>query len=292
MRRFTACVALAAAIAVAAPEAQTAKKNFMWAVRTPGAPPTYLMGSLHVLTSDYYPLSSEIEKAFAQAKVLIEEVDLDEMTNPATVMSLLGRAMLPDGRTLDQVIAADLYAKVIARAEKAGLPASAIRRMKPWMAALALTTPTLAAAGFDAALGLDKHFFDRAKKAGLERRAFETVAFQFDRLDEMPGADQEAMLRSTIDDLDTQLSDVKAMADAWSRGETKTLEKFLLSATISSPDLYKRLLVERNQAWVEPVEACLKQKISCFVVVGAAHLVGPDSLVAMLQKKGYSVEQQ
>ncbi|MBA3269293.1 MAG: TraB/GumN family protein, partial [Acidobacteria bacterium] len=41
-----------------------------------------------------------------------------------------------------------------------------------------------------------------------------------------------------------------------------------------------------------PVEVCLKQKTSCFVVVGAAHLVGPDSLVAMLRKKGYTVEQQ
>jgi uncharacterized protein YbaP (TraB family) len=214
------------------------------------------------------------------------------MTNPATVMSLLGRAMLADGRTLDQVVAAELYAKVVARANKAGLPLVAIQRMKPWMAALALTTPTLAAAGFDAALGLDKHFFDRAKKAGLERRAFETVAFQFDRLDQMSTADQEAMLRSTIDDLDTQLADVKAMADAWSRGETKTLEKLLLSATAGSPDVYKRLIVDRNQAWVEPVETCLKQKTSCFVVVGAAHLVGPDSLVAMLRKKGYSVEQQ
>nr|AAP58517.1 conserved hypothetical protein [uncultured Acidobacteriota bacterium] len=292
MRRFTACVSLAAAIVVASPEAQTTKKNFMWAVRAPGAPPTYLMGSLHVLTPEYYPLSSDIEKAFAEAKVLIEEVDLDEMTNPTTMVSLLGRAMLADSRTLDQVISADLYAKVVARAEKAGLPGAAIRRMKPWMAALALTTPALAAAGFDPNLGLDKHFFDRAKKAGLERRAFETVAFQFDRLDQMSATDQEAMLRSTVDDLDTQLSDVKAIADAWSRGETKTLEKLLLTATSASPGLYKRLLVERNEAWVGPVEACLTQKISCFVVVGAAHLVGPDSLVAMLRKRGYSVEQQ
>ena len=59
-----------------------------------------------------------------------------------------------------------------------------------------------------------------------------------------------------------------------------------------SPELYERLLVERNRNWVAPVEACLKQKTACFVVVGAAHLVGPDSLVALLQKKGYKVEQQ
>jgi uncharacterized protein YbaP (TraB family) len=59
----------------------------------------------------------------------------------------------------------------------------------------------------------------------------------------------------------------------------------------ATPEIYDRLLVERNANWVESVEPCVKQKTSCFVVVGAAHLVGPDSLVAMLQKKGYKVEQ-
>ena len=292
MRRIAICVSLAAAIAAASPEAQAPRKNFLWAVRAPGAPPTYLMGSLHVLTPEYYPLSSAIEKAFAQSTVLIEEVDIDEMTSPAAMLAVVGKAMLTDGRTLDQLIAADLYAKVVTRAEKAGLPAVAIARMKPWMAALALTAPALVAAGFNADLGIDKHFFDRAKKAGMDRRALETVAFQVDRLDQMTAKEQEDMLRSTIEDLDTQLTNVKTLADAWSRGETNTLEKLLLGATASSPDLYKRLLVDRNRSWIEPVESCLKQKLSCFVVVGAAHLVGPDSLVAMLRNKGYTVEQQ
>lgn len=291
MRRVAVCISLATAIAVSPTEAQT-KRNFLWAVRAPGAPPTYLMGSIHVLTPDYYPLSSEIEMAFAQSKVLIEEVNIDDTSNPSTMLAVMSKAMLPGGRTLDQVIAPDLYAKVVVRAEKAGVPSVAIQRMKPWMAALALSTPSLAAAGFDSSLGLDKHFFERAKKGGLERRALETVEFQIDRLDEMSSADQEVMLRSTIDDLDTQLANVKTMADAWSRGETKTLETLLLAATAESPQLYQRMLVERNQSWVPFVEACLKEKTACFVVVGAAHLVGPDSLVALLQKKGYTVEQQ
>ena len=82
MRRFAVCVSLAAAIASAAPAAQAPKKTFLWAVKSAGAPPTYLMGSLHVLTPDYYPLSPAVERAFADSKVLIEEVDIDELTNP------------------------------------------------------------------------------------------------------------------------------------------------------------------------------------------------------------------
>jgi uncharacterized protein len=292
MRRFAACVTLAAAMTSAATAEQAPKKSFLWAITSTGAPPVYLMGSLHALTADYYPLSAAAERAFADAKVLIEEVDIDELTNPTSAMALLGKAMLTDGRTLDQLIAADLYKTVIERAEKAGLPAVAIQRMKPWMAAVSLTAPALKAAGFDTGLGVDQYFFNKARTAKMERRALETVAYQFDRLDQMPPAVQEAMLKSVIADLDTQLDNVKVIADAWASGDTATIEKLLLGALVESPDLYHRLLVERNRNWVEPVETCIKEKTACFVVVGAAHLVGPDSLVALLRKKGHTVEQQ
>jgi uncharacterized protein YbaP (TraB family) len=292
MRKLVIATSVAAAVAVAAPEAQSPVRHFLWTVTSADAPPSFLMGSLHVLTPDYYPLRPRIEEAFAASKVLIQEVDIDEMSNPATVMGLVGKAMLTDGRTLDEVVPADLYAKVAARAEKAGVPLFALQRMKPWLAALSLTQPALQAAGFKAEHGIDKHFFDRAKSAGMARRALETVAFQFERLDQLSPAQQESLLRSTLDDLDNQIGNVKTIADAWSRGDVAIVEKLLLTSMTEAPDLYQRMLVERNAAWVAPVEDCVKQKSSCFVVVGAAHLVGPDSLVMMLRKKGYKVEQQ
>lgn len=272
--------------------AQAPARHFLWKVSAPDAPPSFLMGSLHVLTPAYYPLSAPIEAAFTASTVLITEADIDQVSDPAVLMSLLGKALLPDGQTLDQVIEASLYKQVIARAENAGLPAAALRRMKPWMAAMALTAPALRAAGFKAEHGVDRHFYDRAKQAGRERRALETVAFQFDRMDQMSMADQEALLRSTLDDLDTQSHRVDEMAQAWAKGETALIEKLTLTAMKSSPELYKRMLVERNADWVPAVERCLAQRVVCFVVVGAAHLVGEDSLVAMLRKKGYAVEQQ
>jgi uncharacterized protein YbaP (TraB family) len=292
MRRLALCVSLAAALLGALPAAQSPKKHFMWAVRQGSGPPTYLVGSLHVLTPDYYPLDPAIEQAFEASKVLIEEVDLDELTNPTNAMALLAKALLTDGRTLDQLISTDLYKQVIARAEKAGIPAVAIQRMKPWMAAVTLTGQALKQAGFDTDLGVDKHFFDKAKQAGRERRGLETVEYQFSRLDQMTPALQEAMLKSVIADLDTEIASVKTIAQAWSRGETAAIERLLLGSLGETPELYQRLLVDRNTNWVAPVEQCVQQKQACFVVVGAAHLVGPHSLVALLKQKGYSVEQQ
>lgn len=285
-----------AALLTSAPalaQAPAPDKHFIWEVRQgPQGAPTYLVGSVHVLTKADYPLPATFDKAFATSKVLIEELDLDLVTNPASIGPLLQKAMLTDGRTLDRIVSAGTYKQVAARAEKAGLPMLALDRMKPWMVALALLAPTLQAQGFDPSLGVDRHYFERAKAAGLERRALETLEFQFDRFDQMSLELQEAMLVSILEDVDMQVGNVKETTGAWSRGDVSTLERLMLDAFLDSPELYERMLVERNRSWVAPVESCLQTNTPCFVVVGAAHLVGPHSLVAMLKQRGYQVEQR
>lgn len=267
-------------------------KHFLWKVEGPNASVAYLLGSLHVLTPEYYPLADEINQAFAASKTLVEELDLDEMNDPAQMMAALGKAMLTDGRTLDQIVAPSTFAEVTKRAERAGLPMVALQRMKPWLVAITLMGPTLQAAGFTAELGVDKHFFDRAKQAGLKRQALETLAYQIDRFDQLSPKLQEDMLVSGMKDLDTQVGNVQEMARQWAAGDVPTLEKELLASFEGSRELYDRLLVERNRNWVPHVETCLQQNAGCFIVVGAAHLVGPDGLPALLEKKGYKVTQR
>ncbi len=272
--------------------AQSPQKHFLWKVEDGKGASAYLLGSLHVLTADAYPLPAPIDKAFAESKTLVEEVDLDEMNDPTQMMAALTKAMLTGGQTLDQLIAADTYAEVQKRAEAFGMPMMALQRMKPWLVAVTLMAPTLQSAGFTPELGIDRHYFDRAKEKGLKREALETLAYQLDRFDQMPIALQEELLKATIEDLDTQVSGVKDMVRAWLSGDLGTIEKLTLTAFLESPELYRRLLLERNHNWMPHVERCLSENAGCFVVVGAAHLVGKDGLPALLAKKGYKVTQQ
>ena len=277
---------------VAGLSAQPAPRNTMWKVEGPGGSVAYLLGSLHVLTAEYYPLSAVINKAFDASKTLVEEIDLDEAGDPTQMIAALTKAMLTDGRTLDQLIAPELFAEVKQRAEQTGLPMMAIQRMKPWLVAVTLMSPTLQAAGFKPEHGVDKHFFDRAKASGMKRQALETLGYQLDRFDQLSPKLQEEMLKSTIEELDTQVKGVKEMAQAWTFGNVAAIEKMMLESLLESPELYQRLLVERNQNWIPHVETCLKENAGCFIVVGAAHLIGPDGLPTLLQKKGYKVVQQ
>jgi uncharacterized protein YbaP (TraB family) len=284
--------AVVALLLVAAPlQAQTGR-NFMWKVEAEGGSVAYLLGSLHVLTAEWYPLNATINKAFADSNVLVEEVDLDETNDPTNMMAALAKAMLPDGRTLDQVVSPDVFAEVKRRAEQTGMPMMALQRMKPWLVAITLMAPTLQAAGFKAELGVDRHFYDRAVARNMKRQALETIAYQLESLDSLSPKLQEEMLKATMEDLDTEVANVKEMAQAWAFGNVAALEKMTLAAMKESTELYTRLLVERNNNWIPHVETCLKTNAGCFIVVGAAHLVGPDGLPTLLQKKGYKVTQQ
>ena len=269
-----------------APSAQSPGKHFLWKVEDGKGQAAYLLGSLHVLTADAYPLAAPIEKAFAESKTLVEEVDLDEMNDPMQMMAALAKAMLTGGQTLDQLVSAPTFAEVKKRAEGYGMPMAAIQRMKPWLVAITLMAPTLQSAGFKPELGIDKHFFDRAKERGLKRQALETLAYQIDRFDQMPPKLQEDMLKATIEDLDTQVGGVKEMVLAWTNGDIATMEKLTLTAFLESPELYQRLLVERNQNWMPHVERCLTDNAGCFVVVGAAHLVGQGRPAGLAREEG------
>jgi uncharacterized protein len=172
-----------------------------------------------------------------------------------------------------------------------GAAGGPLMRFKPWMLAIALQTMELAKSGFDPALGLDQHFYDQAKEAGRAVQGLETMEFQISRFDEMTMEQQDRFLAETLKELATETATVGKLGDAWKGGDVATVERVALADLKSDPALYQRLLVERNRNWMPKIEALFARRGHALVVVGAAHLIGPDGLLAMLKAKGYTVEQ-
>jgi uncharacterized protein YbaP (TraB family) len=292
-RRAAASILALACLFPASAGAQAARasgRNFLWKVQ--GASGTvYLAGSVHALSPDIYPLNPAFQRAFDTSGTLIEEIDLGDVGQLTSSMMLLGQGVFHDGRTFDQVVSKETAALVADRL-KDTIPVEMLRPMKPWMVDLMLEAVAAQKEGMDPNLGLDKHFFDAATAAGKPVVGLETAESQIDRLDAMPTAQQEQMLRSTLQDLDTQKNGLKELVADWRRGDAAALEQTLLASFKDYPAAYTSLVVERNRNWMPQIERCFTRPMPCFVVVGAAHLVGPDGLLAMLRKKGYRVEQQ
>lgn len=290
-RRLLALPLVAVVLSAAAierPEAQT--RNFLWkASRGQGV--VYMVGSVHLLNKDYYPLSPALDAAFKECDLLVEELDFGEMAATESQMQILMRGLLPAGQTLDKVVSPATFTLVSDRVNALGLPVEPLKRFKPWALALTLLGLEWQAAGFDASLGLDKHFYDRALADRKQIQGLETIDFQISRFDDLTMDEQDRMLASTIKELETEKASVTALANAWRAGDAPTVERIVLQELRNEPRMYQRLLVDRNRDWLPKIDALFARPGRSFVVVGAAHLVGPDGLLAMLRAKGYTVEQ-
>ena len=294
-RRHAIAAALAAAIAlcsIATGAAQTGgAKSFLWKVQS-GAAVLYLAGSVHALTAANYPLNPAYQRAFDAAGALVEEIDLAEADPLSGGLGILAKGMYTDGRTFNGAVSKQTASKVAARLANTPFALDLIQPMKPWMVMMLIETLELQAGGFDANLGLDKYFFDKAGAAMKTVIGLETAASQIDRFDKMPEAMQEQLLVSALTEQDAERANLKSLNSAWQRGDAQAMEKLVLEGFQDNKGAYTSLITERNRNWMPQLDACFRRPSPCFVVVGAAHVVGPDGLLAMLRSKGYRIEQQ
>lgn len=260
----------------------------------------YLLGSFHLLKPDDYPLSATVQAAFKDAEAVLFELPPKEMGSPATAMAMSRAALRGDGKTLAEDIGPELDGKLGAWAAansdalaKSGLSASLLQRFEPWFVALLISNIEMAKLGLDPARGLDAHFVAEAAKAGKPGAGLETAASQIALLDGMGKAEQLQFLTEALQDSRDAKRQTEAMHAAWRRGDDRTMWREMgLEMRREYPALYRRINVERNDAWLPTLQARLDAPGSddTLVVVGALHLLGEDGVVAKLRAKGYKVE--
>jgi uncharacterized protein YbaP (TraB family) len=283
------CETISQALAQAPSSATT--RSCLWKV-TSKESAVHLLGSIHLLKKDAYPLNGTIESAFNGSKTLLLEVNLDEMTSQDVQQLILSKGLLADGKTLPEVLSKESLVLVKERIEALGLQVEAVQRLEPWMLTMTLSLAKLQQLGYDPALGIDKYFFDKAKRQKKEILALETAEFQINLLDALPAKTQEAALLQTLKELDVMEQEFDAIVQAWKVGDTKRLEGSLLDSFKEYPEVYQKIVSERNKNWIPKIEELLERRGNTLLVVGAAHLVGPHGVVELLRNKGYVVEPQ
>ncbi len=251
----------------------------------------YLLGSVHVLKKQDYPLPAALEAAFTNSAMAVFEADIGELDKPETQMKFLSKSMLPDGESLAQQVSPGVYSSFTNELALAGMPVFMFERLKPAMAAMTLTALELQKLGFDPEYGLDKHFYGRARKDGKPVAALETVDFQFDLLNGFSKEESELLMKTTLEDLEKSKTECAQMIGAWRTGDAETLDKLLNDASREVPALFKRFLVDRNRNWVPKIREWVQGDRNVLVVVGAAHLVGEQGVVSLLRNDGLKIDQ-
>jgi len=277
--------------AVATPRPAAAQdKSFLWRVRSEKNS-IYILGSIHFLPKGSYPLKKSMEEAFDAAKKLVFEIDLRSATPEKAQQITIEKGLFRDGATLQQSISKETYDLTERRARDLGVDLRAMSPLKPWLAALTLTTLKLQKLGFDPASGVDRYLAERAKRSGKPTGGLESLEFQIGLFDGLSRRDQEMMLRETLKELELLDQGIERIMRSWFSGEVGAIEELLLAGMREYPEVYEKIIVERNRRWLPQMEKLLAQGESALVVVGAAHLVGKEGVIELLKQRGYTVEQ-
>lgn len=272
--------------------AQDSGQKMLWTIAKDGHTVGHLVGSIHFMKSDVYPLPSAYTDAFQTSDVLVIETNLDSAQVKAQgLIRQLG--MYGGGKTLKSELSDSTYAVLQTRADSLGLKLARMQRMEPWVLSIIIPATQMQRAGYSGKSGIDRHFFTKAKQADKERVALETPAEQFRFFDQFSPDRQEAYLHYSLKEADRNVQMLDDMAAAWQRGDTDQLEALVQDEMQANfPSLYETLIVDRNEDWMPQITNLLDEKKAPMIVVGAGHVVGEDGLVTMLREKGYTVQQQ
>ena len=275
-------------LAQAATATPAAGHPLMWVVHGPQGT-LYLLGSFHLLQPGANWEDSRIDKALNAADhVWFELTGFDDTAVAQQLFFKYGLYAAPE---LSQHLGPDDQTHLSEALARHGLSLDALQRFKPWAVALVLAEKELADDGFDGGQGVDLTLYHKALAAKKDVEGFETMDFQMSVLAHVDATDGVSLLKETLDDDDGGKAKMAQMAQAWLQGDEPELIKDSVTDMLTGyPDLYKRVILDRNISWEPRIEDMARARGTTLVVVGAGHLIGPDGVVAHLKADGFTVE--
>lgn len=273
----------------AAPEAQA--QHTLWELH--GKHNTvYLLGSVHVLRPADYPLAQPVLDAYARAKALVMEVDLDAVDVGALQAEMLRGALLGDGQTLESVLGRQRYERARALSQELQIDLADYDRFAPWFVAEMISQRQLAAQGFAAESGVEMFFLGKARHDGKKISGLETVQDQLSLFENMPLAMQSAYLLSSLEEAQQLPAQLDAMVHAWQVGDGSWFTAEIQHEFGQEPGLYDSLITSRNRKWLPKIERLLNADDNYLVIVGTGHLVGHGSVLELLEHDGITATQR
>lgn len=252
----------------------------------------YLVGTIHMLPANE-PLPANIQTAYRNAQQLVMEIDMDDIDPLSTQATMMQLGLLPEGEQLATQLDARTRSDLQTAASRVGLDAELLQRFQPWLAALTLEQLQMAKLGFAADGGIEMQLTQLAVKDHKTIQGLETLEQQLNLFATMDGAAQRSYLRQTLDEMDGSPTELQQTLKAWRDGDSRQLQRLMMKGFAQDPALLARLTSDRNRSWVSALKPLLvEQRDNYLIAVGALHLVGEQSLVALLKQAGYQVTLQ
>lgn len=246
----------------------------------------FLFGTIHALPPHFEWETPALRKVVAGADRLVLEAVIDR-DDPGSAGALLrlgttAKPLPPVAARVDPKYRIKLTQMI----GKSGVPAALLDRMKTWAAAMVLFGVTVQGLGVSGADGVEEQLKSEFREAGKPVEGLETLEQQLSFFDALGEAEQRDFLESVVDSDADDAADFGRMLGAWSHGDERGIQASFDKDMKATEALREVLIARRNARWADLLVERLKRPGTAFVAVGAGHLAGPQSVQAMLAKRG------
>jgi uncharacterized protein YbaP (TraB family) len=262
---------------------------FLWRFQHDEAT-VYLAGTIHVLKESLYPLPQPYLDAYAATQKLVFEVDLSRYPPAEMQQQTMAYATLPE-QSLRQSLPSDTYSQLVSAGLIYGLPVGQMQAFKPMLAFQQLGLLGFISMGYDPAFGIDHYFGQLGEREAENILQLETLDLQLKLLFNQPLDVQTAVLEQALADLGDIEQSTSALVSAYFNGDDARLLSLIEEQAGEHPltrAFNAQLLDQRNRGMARTIQAYLESDQSYFVLVGAAHTVGPRGIVALLESAGFT----
>lgn len=255
----------------------------------------YLFGTVHILPPELDWRTDAVLAAFDQADTIYFEVDALSPEAQARMQALIPQLGFNEpGVTLSSMISADAQAHIATIADRIGAPADAFMSqldpLQPWLASLQMAVLQIQSAGYQPGSGAEAALTALGQEAGKAFGYFETVEEQLRFLSDSPMEVQLADFEVSVEQMVEDPGMLTELVQAWAAGDMDHIDQLInRDMRETSPELYGRIIVQRNYNWIPEILAALEGSDDAFIAVGAAHMPGDEGLIALLEAEGVSV---
>lgn len=273
--------------------ASASKPLSLWLVESDSAK-VYLLGSIHVMREDMYPLPEPMEAAFERSDTTVFEVDMAASTGPSASQLMREKGLYPEGETIYSELSGETLDLLRGYFDQNQVDILEFERVRPWMISVNIGLMELGKMGFDASRGIDLHFQSKAKAANKPVVALETLREQIELLSGDSPEVQELSLKAALQHRADAPEFIEQLISAWSTGRADVMYEVSAADFQRYPKLeaqFERLLDRRNVNMARQISSFLDQTDKTyFVVIGALHMGGEKGLLRLLGED-YSVQQ-
>ncbi len=249
----------------------------------------FIGGTVHCLRKSDYPLPDEYQIVYDKVEQVIFEASIKEMYYIANQIKLTKKGFYLNGETLKDNISSETYKKLLKFLKKKNLPFATYAKMKPWMVMMVLTIQEFEKINVTAFNGVEYYINAKAMKDNKKEGGLESVDEHIGILSSLENKIGDEAILSCIEELDNIEEEFNKIITTWKSGDIKAMDNFFVKKMKDKyKGLYNALLFNRNKNWVPRIIKLIESQEKTFILVGSAHLVGEDSLIKLLQEKGYS----